>query len=155
MDDMNQEDIEKAVTDHHQQLWGKKYSGKANEAKTTTAYGHYVDVIWELLGRMPAYDERQLYQNTIRDLPTKEYARAIERLHPDLQNWDTKKTSKPTLEQDRKIALAWKPRQEDIQEERDRPLETEESQEENKAHKEDGTAIILDIITTLNDTPVG
>ena len=65
--------------------------GKANEEKTLTNWGHYVDVIWKLLYTLPGYDERVLYRNFIRGLPKEKFAEAGKRLHNDLKEWDKDK----------------------------------------------------------------
>jgi hypothetical protein len=77
MEDMKQDDIEGALTDHHEDLQGVDNGSEMNEGVTCTNWGQYVDVIWELKGTLPGYDERELYRNHIRGLPREEFAEAV------------------------------------------------------------------------------
>jgi hypothetical protein len=66
---------------------------------TLTKWGHYVDVMWELVYTFPGYDERELCRNYIRGLPREEFADAVKRLHNELREWDREKMEDATTEQ--------------------------------------------------------
>jgi hypothetical protein len=147
MDEMEQDEIEGALTKYHKDLWGEDYMGKPNEEKTLTNWGHYVDVIWKLLNTLPGYDERELYRNFIRGLPREEFAEAVKRLHQDLKKWDTKKLKDATPEQERARRRAWLQRKRHMEEEKHRPLEEEE---EHKTYPQSGMTKYMNIMRELN-----
>jgi hypothetical protein len=96
---------------------GSRIQGqKANEEKTLTNWGHYVDVIWKLLSKLciPGYDERLLHRKSIRGLPREEFAEAVKQLHQDLLEWDTEKMGDATPEQERAMVSAWLQRERDM-----------------------------------------
>ena len=84
-----------------------------------------MDVIWKLMDTMPGYYERELYREYIRDLQRNEVEEAVKRLHNDLKMWDKEKMESMTTAQQLTMARAWKQRDEDIRQERNRPLEEE------------------------------
>ena len=147
MEDMKQDDIEGALTDHHKDLQRVDNGSETNEEMTLTNWGHYVDVIWELKDTLPGYDERELYRNHIRGLPREEFAEAVKRLHNDLREWDKDKMNDATPEQFREMAKAWLQKKEDIKEEKHRPLEEEG---EHTIYPASGMTKYMNIMRDLN-----
>jgi hypothetical protein len=125
LEELEQDQIEAALTKHHQDLKEEDYASKSKEEMTITNWGHYVDVIWKLRLGMPGYYERELYRDYIRGIPREKVEEAVSRLHNDLKKWNEEKMANMTHEQHREMARAWIQRKQDIKEERNRPLEEE------------------------------
>ena len=125
MELMKQDDIEGALTDYHKDLQGTDNGAKRNEETTRTNWGHYADVIWKLKGTVPGYDDRELYRIHIRSLRREEFAEAVKRLDSDLREWDRDKIHDATDEQVQEMVKAYAQRNQDIIEEKHRPLEEE------------------------------
>ena len=147
MEDMKQDDIEGALTDHRKDLQRVDNGSETNEEMTLTNWGHYVDVIWELKNTLPGYVERELYRNHIRGLPREEFAEAVKRLHNDLREWDKDKMNDATPEQYREMAKAWLQKKEDIKEGKHRPLEEEG---EHTIYPASGMTKYMNIMRDLN-----